>query len=76
MVSRIQKAHVRFINFPGGSFSEVLETNQTAELSVHRTDRGSIFTSAAAGMMLFLTTCPDSSGRLITRRSFITCPIP
>jgi hypothetical protein len=32
-VSQDQKANVRFINFPGGSFSKVLETNQSAELS-------------------------------------------
>ena len=28
-----QKAHIRFFNFPGGSFSEVIETNQPTDLT-------------------------------------------
>lgn len=31
-VDESQKAHVRFINFPGGSFSQIIELNQTVDL--------------------------------------------
>jgi hypothetical protein len=32
-VDKDQKAHIRFINFTGGSFSDVVATNQTSELT-------------------------------------------
>jgi hypothetical protein len=65
------QAHIRFLNFPGGSFSAVVPTNQSVTLQ--SPGGRPIKVSSAAGTMPSSMICPAFSDRSTMPRNSTTC---